>query len=138
MQHRINRTKRGHVYFMRCRQVQERKRYGGLYGLLGRELLRDAGGKQFGKVSQLPGQLEFCCGEFGGHSVYLQHRRERTERGPVCAVRAGEVQGGDRHVGVSELLGEHVFERDWGDVDLRVLDVPRQFTICRCECCLCV
>jgi hypothetical protein len=86
----------------------------------------------------MPGQLEFCCGELGGHSVYLQHRRERPERGPVCAVRAGEVQGGDRHVGVSELLGEYFLDGDRGDVDLRVLDVSGKFTICGCERCLCV
>ena len=109
--------------------MQVRKRNGGLYGLLGRELLRDAGGKQFGKVSKLPGQLEFCFGELGGHSVYVQHRSERPERGPVCAVRAGEVQDGDRLVGVSELLGEHVLERDRGDVDVRVLELLGKFAV---------
>ena len=88
---------------MRCRQVQDGKRDGGLYRLLVWELFRDARGERFRNVSQLSGGLELSCEQFRDHSVYLQRRSERAERGPVRSVRNRQVQDGHRHGGVYKL-----------------------------------
>ena len=100
-----------------------------MYRLWSEYVFGDAWRKQFREVSELRGQLELCFGELGGHSVYVQHRSERPERGPVCAVRAGEVQDGDRHVGVSELLGEYFLDGDRGDREFSVLELRRELAV---------
>ena len=114
---------------MCIRQVQGCKRNGGLYRLLGRELLRGARCEPFGNVSELRGQLELGGGELFNYIMRVQRRSEWSQWRPVRVVCSGQVQDCFRHVGVSKLLGEHFLDGDWCHVDLSVLELRRELAV---------
>jgi hypothetical protein len=85
------RPERGSMLFVCCWEVQGGKRDGDLYRLLGRELLRGAGGKQFRELPELPGQLELGGGELFNYIMRVQRRSEWSQWRTVFVVCSGQV-----------------------------------------------